>query len=218
MKKHFIKSVLCMTATIGTITATQPEKLEEIAQTEPEMYVEIIPYAANSVMPEAEEKVVKIFVEPFHEIEKQTEETETVKETASRTTETAQEVQEVPQRSIYTDFTSWELDLLFRVVQAEIGDEWTMQNKMNVASVIFNRVESPLFLPTLIENLNGQEFSSISDGRYMQVEVSSITIAACEQAYLNRTNDCLFFDSNGAHHEKYVFIFHDGAHNFYSVQ
>lgn len=45
-----------------------------------------------------------------------------------------------PPETIYDYFTNEELDLLFRVVQAEIGDEYSFEQKCNVASVIFNRL------------------------------------------------------------------------------
>ena len=118
-------------------------------------------------------------------------------------------------QSIYDVFSTAELDLLFHVVQAEIGDEWTFENKVNVASVIFNRVDDSRFEPTLGGVLNPSQFSSISDGRYMQVSVSDITILACEYAYLFRSNQCLFFDSNGVLATSYKWVFNDGAHNFY---
>ena len=41
--------------------------------------------------------------------------------------------------TIYDTYSSAELDLLFRIVQCEVGDEYDFDEKTNVVSVIFNR-------------------------------------------------------------------------------
>ena len=58
-----------------------------------------------------------------------------------------------PPETIYDCFTDEELDLLFYVVQAEIGDEYSFEQKVNVCSVIFNRLEHKRFPNTLLEIL-----------------------------------------------------------------
>ena len=120
--------------------------------------------------------------------------------------------------TIYDCFSEEELKLLFHVVQAEIGDEYSFGQKANVASVIFNRLKYEEFPNTLLEILTSDQFASISDGRYKTVEVSDITIQACEYAFQieDTTNGCLFFDSNNV--LKYDFTFNDGAHNFYCLK
>ena len=122
-----------------------------------------------------------------------------------------------PPESIYDCFTEEELDLLFHVVQAEIGDEYSFEQKVNVASVIFNRLEHDRFPDTLEEILVASQFSTISNGRYQKVEVSDATILACEYAFSiqDTTDGCLFFDSNNT--LKYQFVFNDAAHNFYKL-
>lgn len=123
-----------------------------------------------------------------------------------------------PPETIYDCFTEEELDLLFHVVQAEIGDEYSFVPKVNVASVIFNRLEHERFPNTLSEILVYGQFSPISDGRYKEVEVSEDTILACEYAFQieDTTGGCLFFDSNNT--LNYQFIFNDSAHNFYKYK
>lgn len=120
--------------------------------------------------------------------------------------------------TIYDCFTEEELNLLFHVVQAEIGDEYSFEQKTNVASVIFNRLYHEEFPYTLLDILTSDQFASISDGRYKNVEISDVTIAACEYAFQieDTTNGCLFFDSNSV--LKYSFVFNDGAHNFYRLK
>lgn len=124
-----------------------------------------------------------------------------------------------PPETIYEYFTEEELDLLFHVVQAEIGDEcYSFEQKVNVVSVVFNRLYHEKFPDALSEILVYDQFSPISNGRYKEVEVSEDTILACEYAFEieDTTDDCLFFDSNNA--LNYQFVFDDGAHNFYKYR
>lgn len=120
--------------------------------------------------------------------------------------------------TIYEYFTEEELDLLFHVVQAEVGDEYSFEQKVNVASVIFNRLEHEKFPDDLSEIIVYDQFSPISNGRYKEVEVSEDTILACEYAFEieDTTDGCLFFDSNNT--LNYQFVFNDKAHNFYSLR
>lgn len=123
-----------------------------------------------------------------------------------------------PPETIYDYFTEEELNLLFHVVQAEVGDEYLFEPKINVANIIFNRFYHEKFPNTLVEILVYDQFSSIADGRYKEVEVSEDTILACEYAFMieDTTNGCLFFDSNNT--LNYQFMFNDGAHNFYKYR
>ena len=110
-----------------------------------------------------------------------------------------------------------ELDLLFRVVQAEIGN-YSFKQKVNVANVILNRVDHERFGESLSEVLIPSQFSTISNGRINKVKVSEDTILACEYAFLfaDTTNGALFFDSDGS--LKYPKIYNDEAHNFYTLK
>lgn len=123
-----------------------------------------------------------------------------------------------PPETIYDYFTEEELDLLFRVVQAEVGDEYSFESKVNVANVIFNRFYHERFPDTLSDILVRDQFSPIADGRYKEVEVTEDTILACEYAFTmdDTTDGCLFFDSNNT--LNYQFVFDDGAHNFYKYR
>lgn len=123
-----------------------------------------------------------------------------------------------PPETIYDYFSEEELDLLFHVVQAEVGDEYSFESKVNVANVIFNRFYHERFPNTLSDILVCDQFSPIADGRYREVEVTEDTILACEYAFMleDTTDGCLFFDSNNT--LNYQFVFNDGAHNFYKYQ
>lgn len=118
--------------------------------------------------------------------------------------------------TIYDCFTKQELDLLFRVVQAEIGD-YSFEQKVNVVNVIYNRVYHERFGETLSEVLIPSQFKTISNGRINRVKVDENTILACEYAFLfaDTTDGALFFDSDGS--LNYDFLFSDSAHNFYTL-
>lgn len=119
--------------------------------------------------------------------------------------------------TIYDCFAEQELDLLFRVVQAEIGD-YSFEQKVNVVNVILNRVDHEQFGESLSEVLIPSQFSTISNGRINKVKVNEDTILACEYAFLfaDTTNGALFFDSDGT--LNYPKIYDDSAHNFYTLK
>ena len=119
-------------------------------------------------------------------------------------------------KTIYDRYTSQELELLFRVVQAEIGSQYSFEQKCNVVSVIYNRLADPRFGNTINEILVGHQFSTISNGAIYKVNIDERTILACEYVFQfgDTTGGALFFDSNGV--LKYMFLFNDGAHNFYT--
>ena len=123
-----------------------------------------------------------------------------------------------PPLTIYDFYNDSELNMLFCVVQAEIGDEYSFEQKCNVASVIFNRIYNEQFPNTMFEVLTSDQFETISNGRYKNVEVSEETILACEYAFQieDTTGGCLFFDNNNI--LNYGFIFNDGVHNYYRLK
>ena len=123
-----------------------------------------------------------------------------------------------PPETIYDYFTEDELNMFFCVVQAEIGDEYSFEQKCNVASVILNRINHYKFSDEMFEILTPDQFETIKNGRYKSVEVSEDTILACEYVFMfgDTTDGALFFDSNNA--LRYKFLFNDGAHNFYGLR
>lgn len=124
-----------------------------------------------------------------------------------------------PPETIYDYFDEDELDLLFRVVHAEIGDEWDFEEKVNVANVIFNRLSNEVFPDTIFEVLTEDQFCTIRNGSYLN-EPSEKTITACEYAFMfpDTTNGALFFDNNGVLEKSYKKVYEDKAHNFYSLK
>lgn len=123
---------------------------------------------------------------------------------------------------IYDVFDEDELWLLFRIVETEVRDEEHFEAKVNVANVIFNRLEHNSFPSTLTGVLTQKnQFSGYKSGIYKKVSVSNMTILACEYAYISgdTTGGALYFDStNGrswaAKNREYMFTDEIG-HNFY---
>ena len=126
------------------------------------------------------------------------------------------------QQSIYDCFTEEEIDLLFRVVQSEVGDQYGFEEKSHVASVVFNRLDHEKFPDNISEILVPSQFSTIASGRYLNVEVSEDTILGCEYAFQieDTANGCVFFErGDSTVHDNYAtFSFRDGAgHKFYKL-
>lgn len=128
--------------------------------------------------------------------------------------------------SIYDCLSEDELDMFFRVVQAEIGDEYEFEHKCNVASVILNRLESDEFPNDMFEVLCRKQFQSISNGDYKKVDVSNNTILACEYAFMieDTTDGALYYLNKRWSTKKNIkwfennlkYLFTDGSgHSFY---
>ena len=132
---------------------------------------------------------------------------------------TIQRTYEMPDQNIaatiYDNFSEEELNLLFHVVQAEVGNGYSFEQKVNVACVIFNRLRHDRFPDTLTEILTPSQFSPLRYDSCMQAEISDITVAACEYAFQNEdtTGGALFFNNGTL---SYKFLFNDGAHNFFT--
>lgn len=120
--------------------------------------------------------------------------------------------------TIYDNFSKKEIDLLFRVVQAEIGHH-SFNQICNVVSVIFNRVEDGRFGYSLSGVLNPSQFSTIGSGAIYKYNVSERVKLACEYVYIfgDTTGGALFFHSNekSDSFSGYTYKFSDGAHHFY---
>jgi spore germination cell wall hydrolase CwlJ-like protein len=116
--------------------------------------------------------------------------------------------------TVYDVFTIEEIYLIQRCVETETYTA-DINSKMNVASVIFNRLKDGRFGDSIIEIItNKKQFA------YWRTSISDETIQAIEQVWINgdTTNGALYFHSgdkkdsfNGAQ-----YIFTDNvSHNFY---
>lgn len=125
--------------------------------------------------------------------------------------------------------TSAEMDVLYRIVQAEAGGEDEMGKKM-VADVIINRVLDEKFPDTITEvvfqkNHGSVQFSPTKDGRFQSVSVSEETMEAVDEALIEEdyTNGALFFVATSKASKDKVSWFENklvnkgthGGHTFY---
>lgn len=121
--------------------------------------------------------------------------------------------------TIYDIYSDYELDLLFRIVQSEVGSEYGFEEKANVASAIFNRCANQNKTLTQVLTAKGQ-FTPYITGSYKNVTVDEKTILACEYVFEfgDTTNGCISFRSHTTCPEKWsgqYRQFSDDAHCFY---
>jgi N-acetylmuramoyl-L-alanine amidase len=123
------------------------------------------------------------------------------------------------------NFTKDEVSILERVVEAEATDQ-NKESKMNVCSVIINRVKDDDFPDTVKEVVfQKRQFSPIQDGRYYKVNVSKSTKEAVREVIKDGViNEALFFcnekDVKSLTAQKWfrslTFLFKDSAgHSFF---
>jgi len=117
-------------------------------------------------------------------------------------------------------FTEEELEILYGVVEAEVGGLGGFDERCNVASVIFNRMNDEVFKDTLPELLTAHQFSTIGNGAYQRVEPTEDTILACAYAFEigDTTDGALYFHSNSKTNTfngaRYLFT-DNASHHFY---
>lgn len=152
-------------------------------------------------------------------------ETKVEKILASTNKEWFEEYKKIKEEYMYFEndlnvfFTSNELNLLYAVVQAEVGD-WDFDSKTHVASVIFNRLLQ-WEANNLYDVLTEDQFTTIKNGSYKKVAIDEETILACEYAWEHgdTTHNALFFDSThgkswASKNREYIFT-DDAGHDFY---
>ncbi len=124
--------------------------------------------------------------------------------------------------TIYDCFSEAELQLLFHVVEAEV-EGFGFEEKCNVASVIFNRLEHEGFGNTLFNVLIPGQFTTIRNGKYKRVTPSEDTILACEYCFIieETANGAIYFEGAKSNvHQAYATLvepkFEDhSGHKFY---
>ena len=122
--------------------------------------------------------------------------------------------------------TSEEKEILERMVEAECTDQ-SKESKMNVTSVIINRVNSTSF-PDDIKSVvfEKHQFSPISDRRYYEVKITKATKQAVEKVLRDGViNEALYFcnpkdiesSKNKRWFENLKYLFTDDSHHsFYT--
>lgn len=133
------------------------------------------------------------------------------------------------QRNSKYQLTEKELEVLFRIVEAEAGCE-DEEGKLLVANVILNRLNSPKFPDSITEIVfqreNGvAQFSPVYDGSYACAEVSEETIKAVGRALKGEdiSDGAMYFaarkyaedDRMRWFDEKLTLLFCYGGHEFF---
>lgn len=135
----------------------------------------------------------------------------------------------VLEKKLKYDLEPSELEVLYRIVEAEAGGE-DENGKLLVANVVFNRMNDEKFPDTVSEVVFQREkgvtqFSPVSDGRYYCVEVSRETVEAVERALEGEdiSQGALYFaarkyadsDRMKWFDENLTFLFEYGGHEFF---
>lgn len=130
---------------------------------------------------------------------------------------TTEELFDVPAK-----YTDEDIEILCRITEAE-ATGGTVEQKMNVASCVLNRVASEAWPDTIRDVVHQKaQFSPISDGRYNLVSITESTREAVNNVLIfGLMHDCDAFctatcsSARSGWHSKLEFVFFDGEHNFY---
>lgn len=132
-------------------------------------------------------------------------------------------------KSIYDNFNSNELELLFKIVETEVrtgenGNEH-FEEQANVCSVIFNRLNDEKYFSgrnTLTDVITEKsQFSSYLSGEYKKITPTENTKLACEYVFQfgDTTGGALWFDSTNGNSwadRNRSYLFKDSVgHTFY---
>lgn len=129
-----------------------------------------------------------------------------------------------PSETIYDLYSQEEIEILWRIVEAECTGA-SIEDKMNVANAIINRVNNDEFPSTIKEVVfqkTGKvyQFSPIADRRYYSVEITDETKQACEQIFTQKdtTDGAIYFHSSKGSNwisRNRTYLFSDNSHKFY---
>lgn len=114
-------------------------------------------------------------------------------------------------------FNEQELDLIYRVVMAEIGsDYYSFEQKANVADVIFYRWRYAN-CPDISTILTASQFSTVASGKIWKVTPTEEVKNACQYAFWfgGRFSGAYFFNNVKTWDGYYPYLGTDGAHYFY---
>lgn len=115
--------------------------------------------------------------------------------------------------TIYDVFTEEEINRCFYMVQTEIG-HGTFEQKLNVANVLWNRMNDTVWPNTIFELIKPGQFA------YSNINVNESTRLAVEYSFMfpDENNKALAFNSNEKTEKfgSYYYLFSDSSgHNFY---
>lgn len=114
--------------------------------------------------------------------------------------------------TIYDIYSEDEIYLIERMVETEIGGG-TFEQKVNVADVVWNRIENDRWPDTIAKIIVPGQFA------FGKTQVSESTRLAVEYSFMfpDQTNGALAFHSMGQSEKfgNYYFLLFDGNHSFY---
>ena len=147
-----------------------------------------------------EEKVEKetLVEEDIQKIEDEVEEVVEAVEPTEENKESKQESTEDNNSEYVYNISDADRLLFEQIVAAETGSKWTVDEKLTVASVVINRVNSKSFrYDTIQEVLTApKQFSVYGSGRYLKVEITEADKEAVDLALrgkLNIDEDVVYF-------------------------
>ena len=124
-----------------------------------------------------------------------------------------------PTPTPYYEVTDEEYEILCRIVEAEATGS-TVEQRANVASCVFNRVEGEEW-PDTIEGVVFQDgqFSPVSSGRYYNVSITEETREAVDYVLMNGPqHNCIYFCNYACGSTWFASMeeaFRDGIHRYY---
>lgn len=176
------------------------------------MYFDLLSQPQYEVETVQETETVEVKTETETTIIKETEtEIETTQEE-----ETQERIEKVVQQSnsnLYNDFSDYEIEMICRCVETEVY-QCSFNQKVNIASVIFNRLKSDEFPNDIVSIITApKQFA------FFRTTISDDTIRAIKYAYENgdTVDNCIGFrsDVNPYSWNGWEYQFSDGVHYFY---
>ena len=183
------------------------------------MYFDLLSQPQYEVETAQETETVEVKTETETIIIKETEtEIETTQEEEEEEEEETQEQieKEVVQQNnsnLYNDFSDYEIEMICRCVETEVY-QCSFNQKVNIASVIFNRLKSDEFPNDIVSIITApKQFA------FFRTTISDDTIRAIKYAYENgdTVDNCIGFrsDVNPYSWNGWEYQFSDGVHYFY---
>lgn len=112
--------------------------------------------------------------------------------------------------SIYDEYSANDIFLMQRVIETEVYD-LDFEKKINIASVVLNRIDNGEFGDTVKEVV-----TSPNQFAWFRTEITQDTKDALEWVYyFGRTTDALYFRSDGKPFKGLTQVYDDGAHTFW---
>lgn len=176
------------------------------------MYFDLLSQPQYEVETVQETETVEVKTETETTIIKETEtEIETTQEEEEE--ETQEQIEKQNNSNLYNDFSDYEIEMICRCVETEVY-QCSFNQKVNIASVIFNRLKSDEFPNDIVSIITApKQFA------FFRTTISDDTIRAIKYAYENgdTVDNCIGFrsDVNPYSWNGWEYQFSDGVHYFY---